>query len=341
MMSYIDKDTRPLIAIPIGDPAGVGPELVAKALSCRELDPLARCVVIGDLQVIQRAVAITEADVTINVIDEPGQGRFEPEILNLIDLDNIALDSFRLGEVSAACGRAAYQYIEKSIELANAGAVDAVSTTPINKESLRAGGVPYIGHTEIFAELTNTADPLTMFEVSGMRVFFLSRHVSLRQACDLVTRERIVATAHRCFDALNKLGITEGTMAVAGLNPHSGEHGLFGNEEVEHVIPAVRQLQAEGYNVEGPIGADSVFNLALEGRYHSVLSLYHDQGHIATKTYDFYRTIAITNGLPFLRTSVDHGTAFDLAGKGTASEISMIEAVKLAAKYAPYFRHEA
>jgi 4-hydroxythreonine-4-phosphate dehydrogenase len=332
------SNSKPLIAIPTGDPAGIGPEITVKSLAGHELDNLARCVVIGDLQVMQRAVTITQADITINVISSPEQGQYEPDKLNLIDMDNISLDQYKLGEVSAVCGRAAYQYIEKSIELANGGLVDAVATTPINKESLQAGHVPYIGHTEIFAELTGTPDPLTMFEVAGMRVFFLSRHVSLRQACDLVTRERIVATAHRCFAALKRLGISEGRMAIAGLNPHSGEHGLFGSEEVDHVIPAVLQLQNEGYPVEGPIGADSVFNLALEGKYHSVLSLYHDQGHIATKTYDFYRTIAITNGLPFLRTSVDHGTAFDLAGKGIASAVSMVEAIKLAAKYAPFFR---
>jgi 4-hydroxythreonine-4-phosphate dehydrogenase len=328
---------RPLIAIPIGDPAGVGPEIVVKALAGRELDQIARCVVVGDLQVIQRAIAITQADLTIHTIERPEEGKYDRDLINLIDLNNITLDQFKMGEVSGICGRAAYEYIEKSIELASAGKVDAVSTTPINKESLRAGNVPFIGHTEIFAELTATENPLTMFEVAGMRVFFLSRHVSLRQACDLVTKEKIIATVKKCFQALQKLGVADGKMAIAGLNPHSGEHGLFGDEEVLHVIPAVEELQHMGYKVEGPIGADSVFNLALEGHYNSVLSLYHDQGHIATKTYDFYRTIAVTNGLPFLRTSVDHGTAFNLAGQGIASEVSMVEAIRLAARYAPAF----
>ena len=171
-----------------------------------------------------------------------------------------------------------------------------------------------------------------------MRVFFLTRHVSLRKACDLVTKDRIKDYVRRCTEALRRLGVTEGTMAIAGLNPHSGEHGLFGNEEVDHVFPAVEELQQEGYNVVGPIGADSVFHLALQGRFNSVLSLYHDQGHIATKTLDFERTIAVTNGMPILRTSVDHGTAMDIAGKGIASAVSMIEAVRLAVKYAPNFK---
>jgi 4-hydroxythreonine-4-phosphate dehydrogenase len=247
------------------------------------------------------------------------------------------MDRYQVGAVSGICGRAAYEYIEKSIELASAGLADAVATTPINKESLKAGNVPFIGHTEIFAGLTNTDDPLTMFEVRGMRVFFLSRHVSLRKACDMVTEDRIIDYVKRCFDALKRLGVKDGNMAIAGLNPHSGEHGLFGTEEVDSIFPAVEKLQNMGYRVEGPIGADSVFHLALKGRYDSVLSLYHDQGHIATKTLDFERTISITNGLPFLRTSVDHGTAFDIAGKGIASPISMIEAIRVAAKYAPHF----
>ena len=219
--------------------------------------------------------------------------------------------------------------------------VDAVATTPINKESLKAGNINFIGHTEIFGALTNTEDPLTMFEVRGMRVFFLTRHVSLREACDLVTKDRIKDYVKRCKDMLKTLGVSEGTMAVAGLNPHSGEHGLFGYEEVNHVTPAVEELREEGYDVVGPIGADSVFHLALQGRFNSVLSLYHDQGHIATKTLGFDRTIAITGGMPILRTSVDHGTAMDIAGKGIASEISMVEAILLGAKYSPNFASQA
>ena len=176
--------------------------------------------------------------------------------------------------------------------------------------------------------------------IRNLRVFFLSRHVSLRKACDMVTKERIIDYVIRCTDALRRLGITEGTMAIAGLNPHSGEHGLFGDEEVREVFPAVEELQKMGYHVAGPIGADSVFSQALHGKYNSVLSLYHDQGHIATKTLDFERTISITAGMPILRTSVDHGTAFDIAGKGIASPVSMMEAVRLGVKYAPAFLKE-
>lgn len=329
---------KPLIAVPIGDPAGVGPEITVKAAASGKVSAAAGCVIVGDKTVMENAIRITGVDLSIRVIRGPEEGDYREGVLNLIDLDNIDQGAFAFGRVSKMCGRAAYEYIAKCIELANAGKADAVATTPINKESLRAGGIPYIGHTEIFGALTDTKDPLTMFETNGMRVFFLTRHVSLREMLDMITKERIKDYVKRCLEALRKLGVSEGIMAVAGLNPHSGEHGLFGWEEVNEIIPAVEELKAEGFPVAGPVGADSVFHQAATGKYNSVLSLYHDQGHIAAKTLDFEKTIAVTNGMPILRTSVDHGTAFDIAGKGIASEVSMTEAVLLAAKYAPYFK---
>ncbi len=328
---------KPLIAIPMGDPAGIGPEIVVKALARKDVFDVSRCIVIGDRKILEAAIQFTNTDLKVNLVQNPEEGDYQEGILNLIDLDNVDMQEFRIGQVNGMCGKAAYDYIAKSIELANNKEVAAVSTTPINKEALKSGKVNFIGHTEIFAELTGTKDPLTMFEVHGMRVFFLTRHVSLRNACDLVTKDRIKDYVKRCKLVLTKLGVTEGTMAIAGLNPHSGEHGLFGEEEINHVVPAVEELQAEGYEVVGPIGADSVFHLALQGRFNSVLSLYHDQGHIATKTLDFEKTIAITGGMPILRTSVDHGTAMDIAGKGIASEVSMVEAILLGAKYSTNF----
>lgn len=332
---------RPFIAVPLGDPAGIGPEIVLKAVADPDILATARVVVVGDKKVLEKAKTYPGSpQLEIHVIAKPEDGDYSENKLNLIDLDNVDMDKFTLGKVNGMCGKAAYEYIAKAIELANEGTVAAVSTTPVNKESFQAGGVNFIGHTEIFAALTDTHDPLTLFEVHGMRVFFLSRHVSLRQACDLVTKERLIDYVQRCTQALKKLGVADGKMAIAGLNPHSGEHGLFGDEEVNHVFPAVEELQKQGYNVVGPIGADSVFAQCLQGRYNSVLSLYHDQGHIATKTLDFERTISITAGMPILRTSVDHGTAFDIAGKGIASAVSMIEAIRLAVKYAPAFTAE-
>ena len=328
---------KPIIAIPMGDPAGIGPEIVAKALCEPEVFEKAVCIVIGDKKIMEKAIAITQSPMQLHLIQEPDQAIEDPALINLMDLDNVDMTTFEYGKVQPMCGRAAYEYIEKSIQLANARLVDAVTTTTINKEALKLAGVPYIGHTEIFGALTGTEDPLTMFEVHGMRIFFLSRHVSLRNACDIVTKDRIKDYVIRGLEVLKKLGVSQGNMAIAGLNPHCGEHGILGTEEETEVIPAIQELQAEGYPVVGPIGADSVFHQALQGRFNSVLSLYHDQGHVAAKTLDFDRTVSITGGMPILRTSVDHGTAFDIAGTGKASAISLIEAILVASKYALAF----
>ena len=328
---------KPLIAVTLGDPAGIGPEIVVRTVADTAVFNAANCIVIGDAGAVVKAIETTGVDLKVNCVDEPADGDYSEGILNLIDLGNIDPSEFEYGKVSAMCGKAAFEYIEKGIKLTLSGKADAISTAPINKEAIRAANIDFIGHTEIFAALTNTNDPLTMFETNGMRIFFLTRHVSIRDMVDMITKERIIDYVERCTEALARLGVTEGTMAVAGLNPHSGEHGLFGWEEVKEIAPAVEELKARGYKVEGPLSADTVFHQAALGKYNSVLSLYHDQGHIAAKTLDFERTIAITNSMPILRTSVDHGTAFDIAGKGIASAVSMIESVKLAAKYAPYF----
>ncbi len=328
---------KPLIALTMGDPAGIGPEITARCVASDEALAAADMVAVGDRGVMDKAIRITGAPVELNVISDPSEGRYEKGVLNLIDLDNVDLKKFEYGKVSAMCGKAAYGYIARAIELAMARKVAAVATAPINKESLRAGGIPYIGHTEIFGALTHTDDPLTMFETRGLRVFFLTRHVSMLEMLGMIKKPRIKDYVNRCTRMLRQLGVTTGTMAVAGLNPHGGEHGLFGWTEVNVISPAVEELKAEGFDVAGPVPADSVFHQAYIGKYNSVLSLYHDQGHIATKTLDFERTISVTGGMPILRTSVDHGTAFDIAGTGKAGAVSMIESVVLAAKYAPSF----
>lgn len=329
---------KPIIAVTMGDPAGIGPEIVAKSIADKATFDVARCIVIGDKKVMEKAIEIVGADLKVNVVESPADGDYSYGVLNMIDLDNIDMSRFEYGKINAMCGQAAFDYIKKSIEITMDKQADAVATTPINKESLHAAEVDFIGHTEIFGALTGTADPLTMFETNGLRVFFLTRHKSLRDMLDDIKKDRIIDYVERCTDALRRLGVKEGTMAVAGLNPHSGEHGLFGWEEVKEIAPAVEELKESGFNVAGPVPADSVFHQAAQGRFNSVLSLYHDQGHIATKTLDFDRTISITNGMPILRTSVDHGTAFDIAGKGIAGAVCMEEAIRLAAKYAPFFK---
>jgi 4-hydroxythreonine-4-phosphate dehydrogenase len=285
----------------------------------------ARCRVFGDARVLKKAAAVT------------GAGRIQAEVVDLANADPAA---FAAGKVSALCGQASWEYVQAAARAALAGQVEAVATAPINKESVAAALVPHTGHTEMLAALAGAEHPLTMFETRGLRVFFLTRHLSLRQACEQVTRARILDCLQRCAAALSRLGL-RGPIAVAGLNPHCGEHGLFGQEEGREIEPAIAEARAGGLEVLGPIGADSVFHLAHAGRYAAVLSLYHDQGHIACKTLDFERTVSLTLGLPFLRTSVDHGTAFDIAWTGKAGAASMIEAVLAAARYAGAYRAAA
>lgn len=331
---------REIIAIPMGDPAGIGPEITAKALANKEIYDMCKPIVVGDAKVFTKAIEIVEKDLNVNIISTPEDGKYEYGTVDLIDLNNIDIDELEYGVVQAQCGKAAFEYIETSVNLAKEGKVKALATTPINKESLKAAGVPYIGHTEMLESLTNTKDPLTMFEVRNMRIFFLTRHLSLKDAIAQMTKERVRDYLNRVDKAMQRLGLESRKIAVAGLNPHSGEGGLFGMEEVEEIRPGIEAAIEDGIDAVGPVPADSVFHHALNGKFDAVLSLYHDQGHIAAKMTDFHRTISITNGLPFLRTSVDHGTAFDIAGKNIAASLSMEECIKLAAQYAPKFTIE-
>ncbi len=332
-------NTKPVLMVTMGDPAGIGPEILLKALANKKVYDSARLIAVGSMNVLRSLLPTAGLNESaLRRIENPEEAVFENGLINVIDLDNVDMGKFEFGKISGMCGRAAYEYIERSIELTKAGRAHAVVTAPINKESLRLSGVSQIGHTEIFGDLTGVKNPLTMFEVTNLRVFFLSRHLSLRKAIDYVTKEHVVDCLEKCVEMLRLLNMPGGHIAVAGLNPHCGEHGLFGDEEMTDIVPAIEEMQRRGYSVTGPIGADSVFDQALQGRFDAVLSLYHDQGHIATKTYNFGKTISLTLGLPFLRTSVDHGTAFDIAGKGIASEVSMIEAIQVAVKYAVNYR---
>jgi 4-hydroxythreonine-4-phosphate dehydrogenase len=327
-------------AITMGDPAGIGPEIVARALSDSGLAAAAGCVVFGDARVMRKALELTGCDLGLRLIRSAQDAQPAAGEMQLVDLANADPAAFAAGQVSARCGQAAWEYVQGACRAALAGEVDAVITAPIHKESLAAARVAHLGHTEMLAALCGSPQPLTMFETLGLRVFFLTRHVSLRRACELVTRPRLLDCLQRCARALSHLGL-QGTIAVAGLNPHCGEHGLFGHEEEREIRPALEEARALGLAVEGPLGADSVFHLARTGRYAAVLSLYHDQGHIACKTLDFERTVSLTLGLPFLRTSVDHGTAFDIAWQGKAGAVSMSEAILAAARYAASYLQRA
>ena len=329
---------KPMIAIPMGDAAGIGPEITVKALTDAMVQEKANCIIIGDRKVLQRAIDFCKLDLIINAVNDPVDGKYEPGILNLIDLKNISIEQLKMGEVQGMTGQASYECVKIATKLCLDGKADVLTTTAINKESLKAGKVSFIGHTEMIGALTKTKNPLTMSQVHNLRVFFLSRHLSLRKACDFVTKDHLAVFIDQCVNALEILGVEKPHIAMAGLNPHSGEHGMFGMEEVDGVIPAIEEARAKGINIDGPIGADSVFHFALKGAYDGVLSLYHDQGHIATKMVDFEKTVSITIGMPILRTSVDHGTALDIAGKGIASPVSLIEAIRLAVEYAPNFK---
>ncbi|MFJ8235274.1 4-hydroxythreonine-4-phosphate dehydrogenase PdxA [Ureibacillus sp. NPDC094379] len=326
-----------IVAIPMGDAAGIGPEITVKSLANEGIYDVCQPLVIGSAKVLQKAIEVTNVPLKLNIVSSPVDGNYTFGTIDLLDLDNINIEQLQPGVVQAQCGLAAFEYVKKSIELAMVKEVKSIATTPINKESLKAAGVEYIGHTEMLEDLANSRDPLTMFQVNSLRIFFLTRHVSLKQAISQMTKERVVDYVIRCHETLKRLGIESPKLAVAGLNPHSGEGGLFGMEEVEEIRPGIETAIKEGYNVAGPVPADSVFFQALNGKYDAVLSLYHDQGHIAAKMTDFHRTISITNGLPFLRTSVDHGTAFDIAWKNIASSVSMEECIKLAAEYGSKF----
>lgn len=333
-----DIMNRPLVGVTIGDPAGIGPEIVIKALKNQDLYSIARPVVVGSLSILEKVERIVRSGLRFNVLKDTSEGLYEKGTIDLIDISSRDDDSIIFGRVQGAAGKASYNYLSETANLAMKSKIDVIATAPINKESIKAAGIALIGHTEMLAELSGTDDPLTMFQVGNLRIFFLTRHVSLMEACRMVKRDRIARYLVKCSEAMERLGLKNGTIAVAGLNPHNGEHGLFGDDEVREIEPAVNDARKNGVNAVGPVPADSVFHLAKSGRYDAVLSLYHDQGHIAAKTLDFERTISLTIGMPFLRTSVDHGTAFDIAGKGIAGSISMEEAIRLAAVYGLNYR---
>ncbi|MET4696552.1 4-hydroxythreonine-4-phosphate dehydrogenase PdxA [Endozoicomonas lisbonensis] len=325
---------KPLVCVPMGDPAGIGPEIIIQSVTDSRLLNTCRLLITGTEECLKRAADVCQIKLQLNLCQRVAEMTGQKQTLNLFPVTSPPLSEAPFGAVTSAAGETAWQCIKAATELALKGDVDALATTPINKESLKAAGIPHIGHTEILADLTDCPDPLTLFQVKTLRVFFLSRHLSLREACDYITEPRLVGLSRRAIKALQQLGVQKPHLAIAALNPHGGEQGLFGDEEMVSIKPAIQRLQKEGFHVSGPLPADSVFHQALQGRYDAVLSLYHDQGHIATKMVDFEKTISITCGLPFLRTSVDHGTAFDIAGQGIASPVSMVEAIRLASEYA-------
>lgn len=325
---------KPIVGVTIGDPAGIGPEIVLKSLTNKVIFERCTPIIIGNAALLKRCASdVGIMDIDIIPINSPSDARGLLGTCEVIDVYSEGIDKIVPGLIQAAGGLAADAYIRKACSLAQQGVIDAISTAPINKESLRAAGIIGIGHTELLAQYFGVRNPLTLFITENMRIFFLSRHLSLRQAIDYITEDRLYGMVERVHSTMTDLGFPSPRIAVAALNPHASDGGQFGDEEERILSPAIRKAVDHGIDVVGPIGADSVFHQALEGKYDCVISLYHDQGHIAAKTRDFYRTVTATLGLPILRTSVDHGTGFDIAWKGEAKSISMEAAILAACEF--------
>jgi 4-hydroxythreonine-4-phosphate dehydrogenase len=341
----MDRDDRPILGISVGDPGGIGPEVTAKALALSEIYEICRPVVVSDRRVMDDVMRFTGLPLAIHPVDAPGQGRFAHGTLDVLHVETLPPGGIRYKEVTAAQGEASFRYVERVIRLALAGEIHGTVTGPINKAAIHLAGHRFAGHTEIYASLTGASDYAMMLAEKAFRVVHVSTHVSLREACDRVKAERIVRVIHLTHEALVKLGISAPRIGVAGLNPHGGEGGLFGREELEEIIPAVREATRLGKCVEGPIPADTVFSKMRGGMYDAVVVMYHDQGHIPVKlvgfeydadtgTWGAMAGVNVTLGLPIVRTSVDHGTALGKAGEGRANPQSMIEAIRMASRLA-------
>jgi 4-hydroxythreonine-4-phosphate dehydrogenase len=328
------------IAVTMGDPSGIGPEVVLKCYLNQKLLKTGVPVVIGDFSVLAEVNNRLGLDLVLKRVSGLGNCANYSNVVPVMD-QGVVTDASRvpIGKVSPLGGRAAVTYVRKAVQLAMDNAVVGIATGPIHKEALRSAGSSYIGHTEMLSHMAGVTKSVTMFMVDRLKIFFHTRHMSLKmmlESLDVDGVFRSITMAQRCLESIGYKG---GTLALAALNPHGSDGGLFGVEEREILIPACERARKMGIAVEGPVPADSVFHLALQGKFDAVVSLYHDQGHIASKTYDFHRTVSVTLGLPFVRTSVDHGTAFDIAWKGVASQVSMESAIRacfeLSRKYRP------
>ena len=337
----MDK-ARPIVGISVGDPGGIGPEVTVKALAVPRVYEQCRPLVIGDASVVRDALRFTGLNLAVNAVDSPEKGIYKLGVVDVLDMGNMPIDQVQYGVVTAQQGRASFEYVAKNIELAMARRMDATVTGPINKAAINEAGFHFAGHTEIYAKMTGTRDYAMMLAEGNFRVAHVSTHVSLREACDRVTRERVLRVIELSHDALLKLGIANPRIAVAGLNPHCGEGGLFGTEEEREIMPAIADAVAKGMNVTGPVPPDTVFSKMAGGMFDLVVVMYHDQGHIPIKlkgfTYDeetgqwgAVAGVNITLGLPIVRVSVDHGTAFEIAGQGKANPDSMLDSIELAA----------
>ena len=337
---------KPIIGITMGDPASIGPEISVMALTDPKVLALCDPLIVGDAAVMEDAVKVVcPGRVQVRAVQKVNEAVFEPGVINVLDLGLVDMDKLVYGQVSAMCGEAAFRYVEKVIRLAMDGEIDATVTNALNKAAINLAGHHFAGHTEIYAHYTNTKNYTMMLAHENLRVVHISTHVSLREACDRVKKDRVLSVIRIADNACKALGMEKPRVAVAGLNPHSGEGGLFGREEIEEITPAIEEARAMGIDADGPVPPDTVFSKARGGWYDIVVAMYHDQGHIPLKVtgfvynpdkgrWDNVAGVNITLGLPIIRASVDHGTAFGHAHQGLANPISLKNAIDYAAAFA-------
>jgi 4-hydroxythreonine-4-phosphate dehydrogenase len=341
-MAEIQK-ILPCLAITMGDPAGIGPEIAAKVFAMEGLYQICRPLLIGNAAIMLSALSVAGVDLKINPVKTASEALFQNGTIDIVDLSVVHPEGIESGKISAIAGDIAFRSVTKAIELAMLGEVDGTVTNPINKAAIHAAGYPFSGHTEIYAQYTNSPKYAMLLADGRMRVIHVSTHVSLRKACDLVKKERVLETIRLLHEGLQMIGIESPRIGVAGLNPHAGDEGLFGDEEIYEIAPAIRQAKESGILAEGPFPPDTLFALAKGGRFDGCVAMYHDQGHIPFKLTGFIwdeesgamksvRGVNITLGLPIIRTSVDHGTAFEIAGKGIASPDALLCAVDYAVR---------
>ena len=322
----------PIVGITMGDPTGIGPEIIVKALSLEEPFRVCRPVVFGDLEVLSRAILIQKLSAAIEVIEKIPEEGYLPGKIFLFPVSRLDITSIRFGKPDKSCGEAMVRYIEEAVKWVMKGSLGAITTCPINKQAMNTAGYSFPGHTEFLGHLTHASPVGMMFLGSKWKIVLVTTHLPLKDVSEWITTSRILSILRLTDEGMKKyFGIPHPKMAVLGLNPHCGEEGLLGEEEREEVLPAIAEAKSLGMNVEGPFPADSFFNLSGNSAFDVVVSMYHDQGLIPIKMLDFKEAVNFTLGLPFIRTSVDHGTAYDLAGKGLADPANLVKAIVTAA----------
>lgn len=329
-------EKKPLIAITMGDPAGIGPEIIAKVIDSGEIFPLCRPVIVGDAGVMKKLIEEMHLSIAVHSISspreaDPGSGRAD-----VVDLKNVNISNHAWGRPDVSSGKAVVEFIRKATDLAMRHEADAVVTAPINKEMMNAAGHHYGGHTELFAELTGTREYGMMFVGGGLRLILATTHLALKDVPRHIKKDRVLKTIRLAHQAMKFFGIDAPRIGVAALNPHAGEGRLFGTEEWDEIMPAVLKARADGINASDPLPADTLFYKARNNYYDIVVAMYHDQGLGPLKMLAFGNAVNVTVGLPIIRTSVDHGTAYDIAGKNCADPASLLAAITLAAKMAKY-----